>query len=229
MFRSIKHSIKHKVVAIPLAVTRAGSMVARQVADEEGALVLGAPTAAQVKGLGVGLDPRRVYALSVDLDRPKSVDDFFKIAIGQFGQLDVIVVETIRTPMRHAASPKAIGLAARRLLHCLDAALKYTACDLHIINVAPGAERYAIPIATAFLGARLATQKSKSAPRVRMSAISPFEDDAADHGSLTRTILHIMREPRTPDTTEIVFQHRSESQAHYPKLAQARSKIMVPM
>jgi NAD(P)-dependent dehydrogenase (short-subunit alcohol dehydrogenase family) len=169
--------------------------------------------------------------VQVDLERPKSVDEFFKIAMGQFGHVDAIVLETMKVAPRATLSEKALGLGARRLLHCLDAALRYSAGDLHVINIAPVAGRYAIPVATAFLGARLATGKSGGgpAPKLRMSVVSPFDGAVSDDGTLARTVLHVLREPRTPDIAELILRRRLEPEVRDRRPVAARSKMMVPM
>src|SRR6185437_12020085 len=101
----MNRSLRKKVVAIPLAVTPIGSAVAKLVAAEQGGLALGAPLAAQVKALDASIDRRHgVYSQHVDLDRPKSVSDFFEIIVGQFGQLDVVVIETIKSSARNATA-----------------------------------------------------------------------------------------------------------------------------
>lgn len=225
-------SLKSKVIAIPFAGTSVGSAIAKLVAAEQGELVLGAPTAEQLKTVDTTIpQSHNAYSVQVDLDRPKSVDEFFKIAIGQFGHVDTVVIETMKTAPRSAPTEKAIGLGARRLLHCLDAALRYSVGDLHIINIAPVAGRFAIPVATAFLGAKLATSKSASAlaPRLRISVVSPFDGEASDDGTLARTVLHVMREARTPDITEIILRRRPGQRERTPKSFGARSRIMVPM
>jgi NADP-dependent 3-hydroxy acid dehydrogenase YdfG len=222
-------TLNGKVVALPLAVSPVGVAVAKLVAAERGELMLGAPTSAQLKTVdSVMAGVHGAYAAQVDLDRPKSVDEFFKIAIGQYGHVDVLIVETVKA-QRTVATEKAVGLGARRLLNCLDAALRYAEGDLHVINIAPVAGRYAIPIATAFLGAKLATTKSAATPCLRMSVVSPFDGDGHDHGTLARTVLHVMREPRTPDITEMVLRRRITSRARDQKSLATRSKILMPM
>jgi NADP-dependent 3-hydroxy acid dehydrogenase YdfG len=223
-------TLNGKVVALPLAVSPLGAAVAKLVAAERGELVLGASTPAQLRTINAAMaGVHAAYSVQVDLDRPKSVDEFFKIAIGQYGHVDVIVVETMKTSQRSVAAEKAIGLGARRLLNCLDAALRYAEGDLHIVNVAPAAGRYAIPVATAFLGAKLATTKSAVTPCLRMSVVSPFDGDGHDEGTLARTVLHVMREPRTPDITEMVLRRRIPHRPRDQKSLPTRSKILVPM
>jgi hypothetical protein len=220
------HSLRKKVVAIPLAVTPIRGAVAKLVAAEQGGLALGAPLAAQVKAVDAPVDRRHgVYSQHVDLDRPKSISEFFKIAIGQFGHLDVIMIETIKSSTRNASVEKIIELSLRRLLHCLDAALPYIEGDLHIINIAPTAGRFAIPVATAFLGAKLAMMESHAAPRLRMSTVSPFDGETSEDGSLARTILHLMKEQRSPDVTETVLRRPEVAPQRHVKHAHARSKI----
>jgi hypothetical protein len=220
------HSLRKKVVAIPLAITPIGSAVAKLVVAEQGGLALGAPLAAQVKAVDASIDRRHgVYTQHVDLDRPKSISEFFKIAIGQFGHLDVIMIETIKSSTRNASVEKIIELSLRRLLHCLDAALPYIEGDLHIINIASAAGRFAIPVATAFLGAKLATMDQQATPRLRMSTVSPFDGETQEDGSLARTILHLMKEQRSPDVTETVLRRPAVAPQRHVKHAHARSKI----
>jgi NADP-dependent 3-hydroxy acid dehydrogenase YdfG len=198
--------LRKKIVAIPLSVTPTGLAVAKLVAAGHGALMLGAPTAAQLKIANAAVEHRqRVYSQQVDLDRAKSVSEFFQIAVGQFGRLDAIVVETVKPATRATSVEKLIELSARRLLHCLDAALEYADGDLHVVNISPVAGRFAMQVATAFLGAKLATAKLPEAPRLRMSVVSPSNEDAPEDGSLARTIVHLMKEPHSPDVTEIVL------------------------
>lgn len=225
-------SLKGKVVAIPLAATTTGSAIAKLVVADHGRTLLGAATAAQLKAVEADMPRSEAgYAMHVDLERPKSVDEFFKIAIGQFGRVDAIVLETMKIAPRATLTEKALGLSARRLLHCLDAALRYSVEDLHVINIAPVAGRYAIPVATAFLGAKLATSKSAaaSAPMLRMSVVSPFDGGDSDAGTLARTVLHVLREPRTPGIAELILRRQVTSAARNNGQLAARSKIMVPM
>jgi NADP-dependent 3-hydroxy acid dehydrogenase YdfG len=222
----MNRSLRKKVVAIPLAVTPIGSAVAKLVAAEQGGLALGAPFAAQVKALDASIDRRHgVYSQHVDLDRPKSVSDFFEIIVGQFGHLDVIVIETIKSNARNATAEKIIELSLRRLLHCLDAALPFIEGDLHVINIAPVAVPFGIPVATAFLGAKLATTKLHVAPRLRMSTVSPFDGEPLEDGSLARTILHLMKEQRSPDVMETVLRRPIIEPQRHVKPPHARSKV----
>jgi NADP-dependent 3-hydroxy acid dehydrogenase YdfG len=223
-------TLRKKVVAIPLAVTPIGSAVAKLVAAQQGGLALGAPSLGQIKALETGNDGRYgVYAQQVDLDRPKSVAEFFKIAIGQFGRLDVIVLETIKSPVRNAGLDKVIELSTRRLLHCLDAALECAESDLHVISIAPVVGRVAIPVATAFLGAKLATSNSVPPPRLRMSLVSPFDGQILEDGSLARTVLHVMKEQRSPDITELVLRPPPIHGDREQKQLNGRSKMWVQM
>jgi hypothetical protein len=99
---------------------------------------------------------------------------------------------------------------------------------LHVVNIAPVAGRYAIPVATAFLGAKLATSKSALAswPTLRMSVVSPFDDHASNAGTLARTVLHILREPRSPDIAELILWRQPEQEHRRVKPASQRSKAM---
>ena len=135
------------------------------------------------------------------------------------------MIETIKSSTRNASVEKIIELSLRRLLHCLDAALPYIEGDLHIINIAPAAGRFAIPVATAFLGAKLATMELHAAPRLRMSTVSPFDGETLEDGSLARTILHLMKEQRSPDVTETVLRRPLVGAAAARQAAHARSKI----
>jgi NADP-dependent 3-hydroxy acid dehydrogenase YdfG len=223
-------SLKGKVIAIPFATTATGSAVAKLVAAEHGALVLGAATASQLRIVEAGIPKSDLaYAVQVDLERPKSVDEFFKMTVGQFGHVDAIVLETMKIASRMTLTEKSIGLGARRLLHCLDAALRYSVGDLHVVNIAPVAGRYAIPVATAFLGAKLATSKTAlaSGPSLRMSVVSPFDDHASNAGTLARTVLHVLREPRSPDIAELILRRQPEQENRRDKPASTRSKAMV--
>lgn len=225
-------ALKGLVVAIPAAVTATGSAVARLVAAEQGDLILGAATAAQLKSAEMSIQPNDIaYAAHVDLERPKSVDEFFKIAIGQFGRIDAIVLETATAATRSTPTEKSIGQGVRRLLYCLDSALRYCAGDLHVVNISPGADRYAIPVASAFLGGKLATAKSTAspAPALRMSVISLADAAASDDGVLARTVLHVLHESRNPDVTETVLWRRSRQPERRSKLAATRSKIAVTL
>jgi NADP-dependent 3-hydroxy acid dehydrogenase YdfG len=225
-------SLKGKVIAIPFATTATGAAIAKLVAAEEGALLLGAATSSQLRNVEAGVPKSSLaYAVQVDLERPKSVDEFFKIAIGQFGGIDAIVLEMTKITSRMKLTEKSIGFGVRRLLHCLDAALQYCEEDLHVVNIAPVAGRYAIPVATAFLGAKLATSKAEfaSAPSLRMSVVSPFDDDASDAGTLARTVLHVLRERRSPDIAELILRRRLGQENQRAKPAATRSKIVVPM
>jgi NADP-dependent 3-hydroxy acid dehydrogenase YdfG len=224
--------LKGKVIAIPFATTATGSAIAKLVAAEDGALMLGAATSSQLRSVEAIVPKSSLaYAVQVDLERPKSVDEFFKIAMAQFGGVDAIVLETMKIGSRMKLTEKSVGFGVRRLLHCLDAALQYSVGDLHVVNIAPVAGRYAIPVATAFLGAKLATSKTTfgSAPSLRMSVISPFDDGASDAGTLGRTVLHVLREQRSPDIAELILRRRVGQENRRAKPAAMRSKIVVPM
>jgi len=219
------------VVAIPAAATATGSAVQRLVAAEQGELVLGAAIATQFKSVERSIQPGEIaYAVQVDLEDAKSVDEFFKIAIGQFGRIDAIVLET-KFPRRSTLIEKSIGSGVRRLLYILDSALRYCTGDLHVVNISPGADRYAIPVASAFLGGRLATRKSPSsqAPTVRLSVISPSCRSGSDDGTLARSVLNVLRETRNVDVTETVLWQRPRKPDRRSKLSATRSKIMLPM
>jgi NADP-dependent 3-hydroxy acid dehydrogenase YdfG len=218
-----------KVIAIPTAVTPTGAAVAKLVAVEQGRLALGATTAADLKSAeGLLLDQDIAYPIQVDLERAKSVDEYFKIAIGQFGRIDAIVLEMMKAATRTMPSEKALGLGARRLLHCLDAAIRYCDGDLHIITISSVAGPFAVPVATAFLSAKLATGKLQApqGPALRMSVISPFDSADADQDPVARTVLHVLREPRTPDITEKLFWRRPQQPVRRSKPLAPLSKIM---
>jgi NADP-dependent 3-hydroxy acid dehydrogenase YdfG len=230
MGEEMTYPLRNKVVAIPLSVTPIGSAVSRLVADAGGGLALGVPALAQLEAAERSVDPRHgVYAQHVDLDRPRSVAEFFEIVIGQFGHLDVVVVETVGSRSRNG-SGKIIEVSSRRLLNCLDAALRYVETDLHVINIAPVAGRFAIPVATAFIAAKLATAKAPSAPRIRMSTISKSGSVAPADASLARTVLHLIKEAHSPDITEAVLRrppvtrHGTAKPGHH-----GRAKIAMQM
>jgi NADP-dependent 3-hydroxy acid dehydrogenase YdfG len=226
------HTLRNKVVVIPHAVTPAGAAVAKLVQAQHGGLALGASGQAQFKALDAEIDGRQgAYAQRVDLDSPKSVAQFFNVAFAQFGRLDVIVVEAIPLPTPRASTAQMIDSGVRRLLHCLDAALEYAKGDLHVISIAPIVGRIAIPVATAFLGSKLATTKMHSVPRLRMSIVSPFAGQHPDDASLARTVVNVMRESRSPDVTEIVLPSR-RGDAHHSDAKRhnhTRSKACLPL
>jgi NADP-dependent 3-hydroxy acid dehydrogenase YdfG len=196
---------------------------------EQGALALGAPNIADVEAVAAAIDRRHgVFSLQVDLDRPKSVMDFFNIMIGQFGHLDTVVVETVRSPVRNISAEKLIELSSRRLLHCLDAALRYSEGDLHIISVAPIAGGIVIPVATAFLAAKCATAEFASVPQLRMSTVAPAGAEASEEASLARTVLHLMRERRSPDITETMLCRPPIARPH-TRSAHMRAKMSIHM
>jgi NADP-dependent 3-hydroxy acid dehydrogenase YdfG len=228
--REMGHCLAGRVIAIPRGASSMGAAVAQLIAEEEGDLVLGAATAAQVKVVDAALPASSAaYAVQLDLDRPKSVDEFFRIAIGQFGHVDAIVLESTKLSPRGEISEKTLALGARRMLHCLDAALRHAAGDLHVINIAPVAGRYAIPVATAFLGAKLATSRVRdaSAPVVRMSVISAFDGAHSDEGAVARTVLHTLREARMPDVSEAILGLRRDRARGGAKSCAKRSNITV--
>ena len=219
-------SLTNKVVAIPLAVSATGAAVGRMLIADGGGLALGASSSAQFKALEAEIDGRQgVYCQQVDLDRPKSVAQFFEIAYAQFGRLDVVVVETIPSPSRRSNPEQQIEMATRRLLHCFDAALQYAEDELHIINVAPVVRGIAMPVGAAFLGAKLATTRLPSIPRVRMSIVSPSNEHDWQDASLARTVLHVMRESRSPDITEMVLPRQAEKRRANVKQHGSRPKM----
>ncbi|MBN9280712.1 MAG: SDR family oxidoreductase [Hyphomicrobium denitrificans] len=219
------------VIAIPAAATATGSAIAGLIAAEQGELILGAQTTTQLKSVERSIRQGEIsYPVQVDIEQAKSVDEFFKIAIAQFGRIDAIVLET-KFPKRSTLIEKSIGSGVRRLLYCLDAALRYCSGDLHVVTISPGADRYAIPVANAFLGGRLATRKTAASPAltVRMSVISLADRANSENGTLARTVLHVLRETRNVDVTETVLWQQTEQQDKRSKRASARTKITLPM
>lgn len=226
-------SLRSKVVGIPLGSTSAGRAIAKLVTEEGGGVLIGAPTTRQIGSLGGQLPYESSYCLQVDLDRAKSVDEFIQIGIGQFGHIDVLVVELPISSGKPSTEQRAMGVAVQRLLHCLDAVLRYSDRDLHFIVIAPPVGHFAIPVASAFLGARLATAESGKAqisdpPTLRMSLISPCENFGEGEDALARTAIHLMREPRTPDVTEYVVRRNARRCDRISKGQATRSKILVP-
>ncbi|CAA2142105.1 hypothetical protein [Hyphomicrobium sp. ghe19] len=193
-----------KVIVIPSAKARYDEPLNELVLEQGGRLALGA-SAAQFEMLDAKIDGRDgVYCQPIDLDRPKSVSEFFQIAFAQFERLDVVVLEIAASKRQRMTTEKAIELETRRLLHCLDAVLPYIDGDLHFLCIAPASSAAAIPIATAFLAAKFAATRA-TAPRIRMSIVSPPTDRSEDDASFARTIVHLISEPRMPDIIETVL------------------------
>ncbi|WP_045835442.1 hypothetical protein [Hyphomicrobium sp. 99] len=194
-----------KVAAIPCATTACGEDLTGLIVEQGGRLALGA-SPARFEALDAKIDGREgTHCQPVDLDRPNSLREFFQIAFAQFERLDVIVLELAPSKRQRMTTEKAIDLGTRRLLHCLDAVLPYIDGDLHFICVAPASGPAAIPIATAFLAAKFATTQATAAPRIRMSIVSPPMESSVDELSLARTVVHLMKEARSPDILETVL------------------------
>ena len=193
-----------KVIAIPSANARYDETLNELVLEQGGRLALGA-SAAQFETLDAKIDGRDgVYCQPIDLDRPKSVSEFFQIAFAQFERLDVVVLEIAASKRQRMTTEKAINRERADLLHCLDAVLPYIDRDLHFLCIAPASGAAAIPIATAFLAAKFAATRA-TAPRIRMSIVSPPTDRSDDDASFARTIVHLISEPRMPDIIETVL------------------------
>lgn len=194
-----------KVIAIPSANARYDETLTELVLEQGGRLAFGA-SAAQFEVFDAKIDGRDgVYCQPIDLDRPKSVSEFFQIAFAQFERLDVVVLDTAASKRQRLTTEKAIELETRRLLHCLDAVFPYIDGDLHVLCIAPASGAAAIPVATAFLAAKFAAKRATTAPRVRMSIVSPPTDRSEDDASFARTIVHLISEPRMPDIIETVL------------------------
>lgn len=194
-----------KVIAIPSANARYDETLTELVLEQGGRLAFGA-SAAQFEVFDAKIDGRDgVYCQPIDLDRPKSVSEFFQIAFAQFERLDVVVLDTAASKRQRLTTEKAIELETRRLLHCLDAVFPYIDGDLHVLCIAPASGAAAIPVATAFLAAKFAAKRATTAPRVRMSIASPRNDRSEDDASFARTIVHLISEPRMPDIIETVL------------------------
>ncbi len=202
------HKLKGKVVAIPSAQTFYGGKIADILMRNKSRLALGVPPS-QYQMLEDRLDGREgSYGQPVDLDDPESTNTFFQIAYAQLGQLDIVVLEALSSKGRRMTAEKAIEVGTRRLLHCLDAALPYVGTDLHFICITPPYGPAVIPIATAFLAAKLASTGSAVVPHVRMSVVSPPTACPSNDVSFARTIVHFMREPQSPDVTETMLSPR---------------------
>ncbi len=218
-FEGLAHGLEGKVTVIPRATTSYGEAITDLLLSERGRVALGA-SPAQFEPLDARIDGREgAHCQPVDLDRPASVSEFFQIAFAQFGHLDVVVLELTPSKRQRLTPEKAIELGTRRLLYCLDAALPYVDRELHFICVSPVSGPAGIPIATAFLAAKFATTKETKTPRVRMSIVSPPEDTSSSEGSLARSILHLMKETRSPDILETVLspERRQRRQARRPR------------
>lgn len=109
--------------------------------------------------------------------------------------------------------------------------LKVSDDDLHLVVIAPVAGAFAVPVATAFIGAKLTTGKTlgRKAPVLRMSVLSPIENDADGDGALARTAVHMMCERRTPNISEYVVRRHIEHRKSTGVGAAKQSKILVPM
>lgn len=199
------HATEDKMIAIPCAQTALAERLVEMLMRGKHRLALGVPQSS-FQQLEARLDGReRVYGQPLDLDSPASANTFFQIAFAQLGQPDIVVLETLPRRGRGETPEDAIEIGTRRLLHCLDAALSYVGRDLHLVCITPAYGLAAIPIATAFLAARSASDPTSPLPRVRMSVVSPPVGRAANHAALARTILQILRESRSPDVTEAIL------------------------
>ena len=103
-----------------------------------------------------GDDPK----ITIDelLETAKSVDALL-ITLNEKCRKDVIdrMPENVKcistfSIARNATAEKIIELSLRRLLHCLDAALPFIEGDLHVINIAPVAVSFGIPVGDGVLG-----------------------------------------------------------------------------
>ncbi len=220
------YSLKSRVVAITSATSAYGEAIAKLILSDDGRLALGAPSA-QFPMLDARIDGRDgVHCQPIDLDRPKSTSEFFQIAYAQFGRLDVVVLEAVASKAKRVTAEKQVELGTRRLLYCLDAALPYVGEDLHFICISPAYGPAAIPIATAFLGAKLSAMRDRKVPSIRMSIVSPPTASPSDVLSFARTIVHLMREPRIPDIIETVLSPRRKARRQDAKrLIEAQGKI----
>ncbi len=200
------HTRKGKVVVIPSAHTAFGGRMVDILLRKKNHLALGAPPS-HYQMLDARLDGcDRAHGQPVDLDDPKSTNTFFQIAFAQLGQPAAIVLETPFLKGRRLTAESAIEIGTRRLLHCVEAALPYTGRDLHFICITPPYGPAAIPIVTAFLGAKCATGGAPAVlPRVRLSVVSPSSAHSANDISFARTVVHLMSEPQSPDVTETLL------------------------
>ncbi|HET6389289.1 hypothetical protein [Hyphomicrobium sp.] len=218
-----------KVAAIPCATTSYGEAITELILCEGGRVALGA-SPLRFDALDGRIDGREgAHCQPVDLDRPASMSEFFHIAFAQFERIDVVVLELGASKRQRMTPDKAIELGTRRLLYCLDAVLPYAGRDLHLICVGPASGPAGIPIATAFLAAKFATMQLGEAPCVRMSIVSPPEDASTDEGALARTIVHLMKETRSPDIIEAVVSPNRRQRRHMrrPRF-DGRGKMFVP-
>jgi hypothetical protein len=73
----------------------------------------------------------------------------------------------------------------------------------------------------------VATSHSVPPPRLRMSLVSPFDGQILEDGSLARTVLHVMKEQRSPDITELILRPPPMHGDREHKQLNGRSKMMV--
>lgn len=212
---------RSKVIAIMSAQTDIGGRIVEILMRGRNRLALGVPPSA-FQSLDERLDGREgAYGQPVDLDQPDSTGTFFQIAFAQLGAPDAIVLEAAPANRRRLTDEKAIELGTRRLLHCLGAALPYVGSDLHFICITPPYGLAAIPVATAFLAAKGASNGAWVSPRVRMSVVSPSTAVPTDDVSFARTIVHLIREPQSPDVTETLLVSRK------PRLTQEKRRPLL--
>lgn len=211
------HDLEGKVIAIPSSHAPYGTHIVESLLKCENRVALGAP-AADFQMLDARIDGRDgVFCQPVDLDRETSANTFFQIAFAQLGPIDIIVLEMLPAKARRMSAEKAVGVGTRRLLHCLNAALPYVGDDLHLMCIAPAYGPAAIPITTSFLAAKIASSGIMKTPRVRMSVVSPPTDSAWDDAAFARSIVHLLRETRSPDVTETVLPARRRGPRQHAK------------
>jgi hypothetical protein len=225
MKKTMEHALKGKVVAIPSALTTLGTRIVALLLDEESRLGLGAASH-HFETLDARLDGREgTYCQPVDLDHPESVKTFFQIVFAQLGQPYVIVLEVL-SKNRRLTAEKAIDVGARRLLHCLDAALPYVGRELHLICIATAYGPAAIPVAAAFLATKQSSTGAGACPRVRVSTVSASTGSRMDEDSLARSIVHVMREAQSPDISEAKLLPARKLRRPSPRAAtRAKEKI----
>lgn len=214
-----------KVIAIPCAHSALGEGVTEILRLEKCLIALGSPPS-RFQALSNRIDGcERTYCQPVDLDRPASVGTFFQIAFAQLGAPDVIMLEALPMKTKRLVAERAIEVATRRLLHCLDGVLPFIGADLHFIFVTPAYGPAAIPLATAFLGAKFAANGKAPAARVRMSVVAPPGEPSQNSASFARTIVHVMQEPQYPDITETMLSPKRKVRSRSNAAAKIDARI----
>jgi NAD(P)-dependent dehydrogenase (short-subunit alcohol dehydrogenase family) len=174
----MEQTLKGKVAVVTGASSGIGEATAKELAARGAPVVLASRAVDRLEALRLGISASGGQALAVETDVSDrdSVEAMVRLAVGEFGSLDVLVnnaglglsgrISEVRPEdVRHVFEVNAVGP-----LNCIQAALTHMGEGGHIVNVSSVVGRRAIPKVGAYCASKAALNALSDALRVEVAA-----------------------------------------------------------